>query len=88
MERRVKERTLAKMTGKQNSYRVDLSISLLEIDMHNHRGYQFNDSEPYFFQSGPNYLVEISNMALINQISCSAHRTTNFTNPEFQFPQF
>ena len=49
MERRVKERTLAKMTGKQNSYRVDLSISLLEIrriDMHNDRGCQLNDSEP------------------------------------------
>ena len=46
MERRVKERTLAKMTGKQNSYRVDLSMSLLEIDMHNDRGCQLNDSEP------------------------------------------
>ena len=48
MERRVKERTLAKMTGKQNSYRVDLFLFLLEIrriDMHNDRGCQLDDSE-------------------------------------------
>ena len=50
MERRVKERTLAKITEKQNSYRVDLSLSLLEIrriDMHNDRGCrQLDYSEP------------------------------------------
>ena len=48
LERRVKERTLAKMTGKQNSYRVDLFLFLLEIrriDMHNDRGCQLDDSE-------------------------------------------
>ena len=53
MERRVKERTLAKMTGKQNSYRVDLSISLLEIDMRKDRGCQFDDSEPFFSKVDP-----------------------------------
>ena len=28
------------------------------------------------------------NMYLVKLLSCSAHQTTNFTNPEFQFPQF
>ena len=28
------------------------------------------------------------NMYLVKLLSCSAHQITNFTNPEFQFPQF
>ena len=35
----------------------------------------------YFKNTYPQTRIEIS-----NQLSCSAHRTTNFTNSEFQFP--
>ena len=74
MERQVKERSLAKMTGKQNSYRVDLSMSMSKIQWNfpirisMARGCQLDNTRP-IFANLTWQLVQISGLGFILHIS-------------------
>ena len=89
MESKIKERTLAKMTGKQNSYRVDLSMSMSKIQWNfpirisMARVCQLGNTGP-IFANLTGQLVQIGGMGFIlhissiRQIIVTYQRSVNF----------